>query len=167
MRKLSIITVCYQAADDLRKTMDSVLSQTCCDFEYLIQDGGSTDSTQEAVAKYRPCFSDRGIPFSFFTQKDQGIYDAMNKAADRAEGEWLLYMNAGDTFAAAKVLEEIWKRHIPPEAVILYGDTIELEADGDYLWHSDLKDLDVRCSLCHQSVLIQTSWMRKNPYDLR
>ncbi len=167
MRKLSVITVCYEAADDLRKTMDSVLSQTSCDFEYLIQDGGSTDSTQEIIAKYRPYFFDRGIPFSFFTEKDQGIYDAMNKAAARATGEWLLYMNAGDTFAATEVLTQIWRQEIPTEAVILYGDTIELEADGDYLWHSELKGLDIRCSLCHQSVLIRTSWMRENPYDLR
>ena len=167
MCRLSIVTVCYQAAKDLKQTMDSVLEQTDRDFEYIIQDGKSSDGTVELVQIYRDKFEHSHIPISFVSEKDEGIYDAMNRALPRCRGEWVLFLNAGDCFAESAVLEKIWSRAIPDDVDILYGDTIEMEEYGDFLWQGNMDELNIRCSLCHQSVLIRTKWMQKNGYDLK
>lgn len=96
--KVSIITVCFNASKDLKITLDSVLSQTYTDHEYLVIDGGSQDSTIELLKEYEPHFKKAGIPFRYISEHDKGTYDAMNKGADLAHGEWINYMNAGDSF---------------------------------------------------------------------
>ncbi len=166
MVKLSVVTVCYEAAEDLKSTLDSVLAQTSNDYEYVIQDGASADRTKEVAQEYRDKFSEIGVPLYFYSEPDNGIYDAMNQATIKCSGEWLLFLNAGDCLAEVNVLSRIWEQDIPEDAVILYGDTVEMEQDGNYLWRGNLDELNVRCSLCHQSVLIRREWMIKNPYDL-
>lgn len=87
--KISVVTVCYNAADTIEKTMLSVLNQTHHDIEYIIIDGGSTDGTVEIIRKY----ADR-IAY-WVSEPDKGIYDAMNKGIKVATGEWINFMNAG------------------------------------------------------------------------
>ena len=84
---ISVITVCLNAEKDIEYTIDSVLDQDFTDYEYLIQDGGSDDSTIEIAEKYGKYFENRNIPFRINSEKDTGLYDAMNKAVGRASGE--------------------------------------------------------------------------------
>jgi len=87
---LSIITVCYNPGNDLDETINSVLSQSCQFLEYIIIDGGSKDGTLEKLKK----LNDSRV--KWLSEKDDGIYDAMNKGIHLAKGKWLNFMNAGD-----------------------------------------------------------------------
>ena len=88
--KISVVTVCYNAADTIEKTMLSVLNQTYHDIEYIIIDGGSTDGTVEIIRKY----ADR-IAY-WVSEPDKGIYDAMNKGIKVATGEYIYFLGADD-----------------------------------------------------------------------
>lgn len=97
----SIITVTYNAADTLKATLRSVAEQTCRHYEHLIIDGASTDGTAGLVAA---CPNEL---IRFISEPDRGIYDAMNKGLAEAKGDYVLFLNAGDTFHTPDTLEEI------------------------------------------------------------
>ena len=78
--KVSVITVCYNAEASIGNTLKSVLEQTYKDFEYVIIDGASKDNTLKIVERYKPEFEEKGILLNLISEKDNGIYDAMNKA---------------------------------------------------------------------------------------
>lgn len=90
--KISIITVCYNSCTNIEKTIKSVLSQSYDNIEYIIIDGKSTDGTIEIIQKYSNNID------TFISEPDNGIYDAMNKGIKHSTGEWLMFMNAGDTY---------------------------------------------------------------------
>lgn len=98
MKTISIITVTFNAADTIKRTLDSIAAQTCRDFEHVIIDGGSTDGTMEAVNAYKD--GNPGIQVVAVSESDKGLYDAMNKAIGLAQGEYIIWLNAGDAFAA-------------------------------------------------------------------
>lgn len=87
---ISIITICYNAASDLEKTIKSVAAQKFKDFEYIVIDGQSKDSTLDIIKRNEDVIS------KWVSEPDKGIYDAMNKGIRMAEGDWLIMMNAGD-----------------------------------------------------------------------
>lgn len=94
---LSIITVCFNDLEGLRRTVESVLSQVgSCDFEHLIVDGNSIDGTREYLEQAKG----QGRITDFVSEPDRGIYDAMNKGLRLVKGEWIHFLNAGDTYAA-------------------------------------------------------------------
>ena len=95
---LSIVTVCLNAEQLIGRTIDSVLRQDMDDYEYLIVDGASADRTLAIAESYRPAFDEKGIRYTIVSERDSGIYNAMNKGARLASGEWICYMNAGDAF---------------------------------------------------------------------
>ena len=99
--KYSIITINYNNADGLRRTIESVVSQTYADYEYLIIDGGSTDGSVNAIKEYEDKIS------YWVSEKDGGIYNAMNKGVKVAHGEYLIFMDSGDVFYNDRVLENI------------------------------------------------------------
>lgn len=125
--KISIITICFNAADDLAKTIDSVRQQTFKDYEYIVVDGGSKDSTSDIIKNNQDLIS------KWVSEPDKGIYDAMNKGIKMAEGEWLIMMNAGDIFADSSVLENVFKRDIPETVTFLYGDTLSRHNNGKFM----------------------------------
>ena len=84
MKTISIITVTFNAADTIKRTLDSIAAQTCRDFEHVIIDGGSTDGTMEAVNAYKD--GNPGIQVVAVSESDKGLYDAMNKGLKRATG---------------------------------------------------------------------------------
>lgn len=112
----SIITVCYNNREGLRQTAESVRIQTFKDYEFIVIDGGSTDGSAELLDEYSSIIS-YGI-----SEKDNGIYNAMNKGVAYATGKYCLFLNSGDWFTDKDVLQRIFsQRH---DEDILYGDII-------------------------------------------
>lgn len=98
---LSVITINYNDAQGLKKTMDSVVNQTLKGFEYLVIDGGSTDESPTLIEAYKP-----NIAYSV-SENDTGIYNAMNKGIKAAKGKYLLFLNSGDYLVAPTVFENV------------------------------------------------------------
>lgn len=99
--KFSIITINYNNAEGLRQTLESVVAQTCRDFEHIVIDGGSTDGSVELIHQYASHIS------YWVSEPDHGVYHAMNKGIRVASGEYLNFMNSGDCFHSPRVLEEV------------------------------------------------------------
>ena len=95
---VSIITVCYNSKETISKTIDSLISQSSHNFEYIIIDGGSTDGTIELIKSYEPLFYNKAIPFIWKSKKDDGIYDAMNKGINLSCGTLIALLNSDDWY---------------------------------------------------------------------
>lgn len=161
---LSIITVCYNAQEDLARTVDSVLAQTWKKFEYIVVDGDSTDGTKEYLNVIRSRFAEKGIKFRYVSEKDEGIYDAMNKGTRMAAGHWVMYLNAGDLFANVSVLRNIFADD--PDTQILYGDTLcTYQGQVRRYPAKSLSTLPRQMAFCHQSALIERDVALRFPYD--
>ena len=113
MKKLSVITICYNEPN-LEATCESIVNQTWQDFEWIVIDGGSNKETLDIFEKYKHRIN------KFVSEPDKGIYDACNKGIKLAEGEYLNFMNAGDSFYNSKVLENVVATNSNED--ILYGD---------------------------------------------
>ena len=100
--KITVVTVCYQAENTIEETIQSVLSQEYQDMEYLIIDGKSTDRTMEIVRQHADDSRMRVI-----SEKDTGLYNAMNKGSKEANGEYIIFLNSGDFFADKRVLTDM------------------------------------------------------------
>lgn len=100
LSKISIITVVYNGVENIERTIKNVLSQTYKNIEYIIVDGGSNDGTIDIIRKYEQ-------NIKWISEPDEGLYDAMNKGASLATGEWILYRNCGDYFINHQVLEKV------------------------------------------------------------
>lgn len=112
---ISIITITYNAADTLQPTMDSVASQTWRDFEHIIVDGASQDNTLSIARRYPDV--------RIISERDKGLYDAMNKGIRLAKGDYLIFLNSGDTFHSPTTLEA-YAAAAAKGADIIYGDTL-------------------------------------------
>lgn len=168
-RKVSVITVCFNAEKVIEKTMKSVLAQTYSDFEYIIKDGGSTDRTNQIVQEYKKEFQEKGILFRHIVQEDRGIYDAMNQATDAATGKWLNYMNADDIFWDDKVLERIFGEE-EYSGDILYGDSVceyeFVKGKKEYtLWKGQHQDFS-SMPFSHQACFLRDDFIKKYHYNL-
>lgn len=92
---ISVITVCYNSASTIRRTLDSMLAQTCKDYEYILIDGASKDGTVDILKEYEPRFEGR---MRFISEPDKGIYDAMNKGIKQAKGDLIGLINSDDWY---------------------------------------------------------------------
>lgn len=153
--KVTVITVCLNAREALKKTMINVAIQRYPRLQYIVKDGGSEDGTAELLKTLA------GQNEKWMSCSDDGIYDAMNQAVGEAEGEWIIFMNAGDTFASDDVLTRIFATE--RQADIIYGDVIKNEkvckAEAPHNAH--------RMFFCHQSALVKTSLLKRIPFDTR
>ena len=123
---LSIITINYNNAQGLEKTLKSVLSQTNTQFEHVIVDGASTDNAVEIIQQYEKEATAHGIKVVWVSEKDKGIYNAMNKGIKMANGEYIQILNSGDCLAADTVVNDMLaelKEKKYPE--ILYGNMLK------------------------------------------
>ena len=127
--KLSIITINYNNCEGLRKTLNSVISQTYKDFEWIVIDGGSMDGSRELIEQYQNEMA------YWCSEPDKGIYHAMNKGIAKAHGEYLQFLNSGDALANNIVLSEFINSH--PNVDVIYGNAIFVNEndveDGKYL----------------------------------
>ena len=146
--KISVVTVCYNAVNDIEKTILSVINQTYPNIEYLIIDGGSKDGTMDIVNKYKDKID------VIVSEPDKGIYDAMNKGIDRATGEWINFMNAGDSFALETIVEQIFKIPFLQEIKVVYGDVIK-NSSNKILKASKISSLSHKMPFCHQSAFLK------------
>lgn len=119
--KLSIITVNLNNRDGLKKTIDSVVSQTFRDFEWIVIDGGSTDGSKELIEQYSDHFA------YWVSEPDKGIYNAMNKGIKVAKGEYLQFLNSGDWLCDETALERCFAHGF--DADIAYGDLFFCKGD--------------------------------------
>lgn len=134
-KKITVVTVCFNASETIKSTIESVLNQNYYDFEYVIVDGKSKDDTYKIVESYDKKFEEKNIKYMHNSEKDNGIFDAMNKAANIANGEWIIYMNADDTFYDNSVLSNISK-YLKDNADVVYGNTIRLKKRRSYFCFS-------------------------------
>ena len=116
MPKLSIITICFNDLEGLKKTVESVRAQDFGDMEYIVVDGGSTDGSAEFIRDNAGSFT------KWISEKDKGIYDAQNKGWKMASGEYCLFLNSGDFLADKSVLSSVFS--VAKGSDIVYGDLI-------------------------------------------
>lgn len=161
---VSIVTVCYNAAAGLPMTIESVFNQDFSDYEYIIQDGGSNDSTLSIAESYKPKFEAKGIPFTVISGPDNGIYDAMNKAVSSCSGKWVNFMNAGDCFYNCSVLSDIFSEKTYPAAAVLYGDCVEYEYGRFYLFPKNVQNIKNAMPFSHQSVFARRELLARLPF---
>ncbi len=161
--KISVITVVYNGASHLEDAMLSVINQQYPKTEYIIIDGGSTDGSLDIISKYKDKIS------YFISEKDNGIYDAMNKGLSQSTGDLVCFKNADDIFLPQAFWTAAEAYQINP-AAILYGHTYKIwhgETEKVSLIKSDPKGLAQRTTVDHRSVFIPGNWHRQNLYDLR
>ena len=163
----SIVTVCYNASSLIEKTIKSVLAQDFTDYEYIIQDGGSTDNTLEIVNKFKGDFEMRNIPYIINSGKDNGIYDAMNRAVTYASGEYVIFMNADDCFYSQSVLSEVNKKISGKETLpdIIYGDCIIKELEMYFKFRKCFDLIKDRMPFSHQACFTKRSLLLANPLN--
>lgn len=117
--KVSIVTATYNSAHTLRDTLESVLRQTYNNIEYIIVDGLSTDGTIDIIRQYEPLFNGK---LKWVSEKDEGLYDAMNKGIRMATGDVVGTLNSDDYFTSHDVVESFVSEFNDPSLVAVYGD---------------------------------------------
>jgi glycosyltransferase involved in cell wall biosynthesis len=150
----------------LKITLQSVLEQTSSIFEYVVVDGGSTDGTFDLLMEYSSKFQELGIPFRFVSEHDKGTYDAMNKGASLAKGEWVNYMNAGDSFYSRSTLEDFFSNSILSQCGVIYGDTFQIYDFGSGVAKKcDYEKDNKVMPFCHQSCFVKAELMRQYKFN--
>ena len=165
---ITVITVCYNDADNLKRTIESVLSQSSYDFEFIIKDGGSTDNTRSIVEGYNNRL-ERLRSFKYVCSKDKGIYDAMNVATGMASGEWINYLNAGDQYYDANVIKDLSEFLYKTEADVIYGDVKKCYKNKSKIVYvtEDKEFLKRGMYFNHQASFVRRSLALSNPFNLK
>lgn len=155
--RYSIITINYNNKKGLNYTIKSVVCQSCNDYEFIIIDGGSSDGSVDVIKEYAT-----NIAY-WVSEKDNGVYHAMNKGVAKAKGDYLIFMNSGDCFHSPEALNAVEQY----QEDIVCGKIIK----GESTWPSghnkptiSLVDL-MRGSLPHQAMFIKRELLVKHPYD--
>ena len=158
MPKLSVITVNYNDAAGLQRTIESVIGQSFRDFEFIIIDGGSTDGSVDVIKSYADHID------YWVSEPDGGIYAGMNKGLRQARGEYLNFMNSGDCYHSSDVLQEIFD--LRQTADIITG--IHAENGAENIGRNGITMFDLyRCAVDHQASFIRRELHLRHPYDER
>ena len=168
--KFSIITVTYNAGKVLEDTIQSVISQTYRNIEYILIDGGSKDNTLQIVSKYRKHIS------KVVSEPDQGLYDAMNKGIRLATGDYLCFLNAGDELHENETLQKmVHSLHTQELPDVIYGETAIVDNQGHFLHmrrlsapeHLNWKSFKQGMLVCHQAFFARRELAIHYLYDLQ
>lgn len=153
---VSVITVCYNSAHLLQRTIKSLRLQTYSEIEYIVIDGASKDNTKQIIKE------NQDIINLWISEPDNGLYYAMNKGLDLANGDYVIYINAGDMFSSPDTLEKVFANH-QDDVDIYYGDTMILAENQKEIGSRRLnppKQLTKNSfrwgmTVCHQSIFIK------------
>lgn len=184
--KISVVTITYNAGRTLQRTLESVRRQTCHELEHIIIDGASKDDTVAIAERYR-----QQCPFDVVVQSepDRGLYDAMNKGLQKATGDYIVFLNAGDSLYAPDTIQTVVKSAQNADSqsfsdassscaslpAVIYGDTAITDGEGRFLhlrthrppehlsWHSFRQGMLV----CHQAFYARLDIARQIPYQLK
>ena len=158
--KYSIITINYNNQKGLRQTIESVVGQLCTDYEYIVIDGGSTDGSVDVIKKYTDYLA------YWVSEKDRGIYHAMNKGVAHAKGDYCVFMNSGDCFFSRDVLKRLKSLDLSEDVVV--GNVVS-SVDNKIIPTMAKRELSLyhlySGSIPHQAAFIRTSLLREFPYD--
>ena len=166
--KVTIVTVTFNCKNVIEETLLSVINQSYKDIEYIIIDGGSNDGTLEIINKYSSQIS------KIVSEPDKGIFDAMNKSLQYCNGEYVIFINAGDKFVNTDVLTTLFKDKVYT-ADLLYGDTYTqsefgyklIKANAIYSQKHNSKDLVFKSQgICHQSLFTKLHILKNIGFDL-
>ena len=164
MPKLSIITVTLNDSKGLKKTIESVVSQTFTDYEYIVIDGGSTDGSVEIIKQYAEKIT------YWISEPDKGVFQAMNKGIQRANGDYCLFMNSGDCIYSQNTLYNIFSKQKEYDVDFMVGSAIIVTSRNKKV-RIKIPPLKITAKhliaapLCHQSTFIKTNILKLNPYD--
>ena len=180
MIRITYVTITYNAAAVLQRTLDSVMAQDYPDITHLIVDGASTDGTLEMVNDYiaRSNEADNGHKVLITSEPDHGIYDAMNKGLRSLDGDYVCFLNAGDFLPAPDTVSRIVSALESAESggqlpAVLYGDTDIVDSEGRFLHHRRLtppehltwKSFRHGMLVCHQAFYARTDFAIATPYN--
>lgn len=165
---VTIVTVCFNAENVLEKTLISVLSQTYRPLEYIIKDGVSTDDTLNIIDKYKPQFIEKGIQLKFMSEKDNGIFDAMNRSMILAEGKWINFMNADDIFCDSNVIVKVFENSsIDDEIKVIYGNALRKKHFGIRQLNGCSPEMTLtKMPASHQAIFVDIEEMKTHPFNL-
>ena len=175
---ITYVTITYNAAQVLQRTLDSVLQQDYPDIVHLIIDGASTDGTIQLIDDYvqRSNAADNGHRIQVTSEPDHGIYDAMNKGLRSLDGDYVCFLNAGYFLPApdtvSKIVASVSQGDLP---AVLYGDTNIVDGEGRFLHHRRLappenltwKSFRHGMLVCHQAFYARTDYAIATPYNLQ
>ena len=162
---ITVITVCFNEENTLEDTVRSVLSQSYTDFEYIIKDGGSTDNTLKIAGGFKRSFKEKGISYRIVSEKDGGLYDAMNAAAAMAQGDFVCFMNSGDLFFDCDVLKNVFEGRDYGKTDLIYGDAVEIEFGEYYFFRKCPELIEERMPFNHQTVFARKTLLEEMPFD--
>ena len=185
MIRITYVTITYNAAKVLQRTLDSVLQQDYPNIVHLIIDGASTDDTLKLVDDYiaRSNAAENGHRIQVTSEPDKGIYDAMNKGLRSLDGDYVCFLNAGDFLptpdTVSKIAEAATNTHHPSPntqlPAVMYGDTDIVDGEGRFLHHRRLsppehltwKSFRQGMLVCHQAFYARTDFAIATPYDMQ
>lgn len=177
--RFTVVTCTYNAGRTVKTTLDSVMGQTWRNVEHIIMDGASADGTVEMAESYKAESDamDCGHEVVVVSEPDNGLYDAMNKALGRATGDYVVFMNAGDSYPSPHTLGDIAASvgTVSELPAVLYGDTDLVNKEGRFVAHRRLtpprrltwKSFRHGMLVCHQAFYARADIARAVPYDLR
>lgn len=163
MKKLSMVTICFNAEKVLEKTILSVLNQTQPIYEYILIDGASTDRSYEIIKSYQKCFEEKGIRYICLSEKDKGISDAFNKGIERATGDLVGIINADDELmenACERLIDYAEKN----PADVYYADAIWIDQENCLEYVSRPKTHDMSQLLYYMPMVHSSVFVTRDTY---
>ena len=164
--KISIITVCYNEEKNIASTIESVLNQTSQDYEFIICDGESKDRTVEISQSYISDFEKKLVNYKIFSEEDGGIYSGMNNGISRVNGDYVIFMNAGDRFYNEEVIKVVTELVGEDRPEVIYGDCQIIDRGACYTVRANHNDLCNNMSICHQSIFVRADVIKENKFDI-
>lgn len=156
---ITVVTICYNAENDIEKTILSVINQKNCEIEYIIVDGASTDGTMTIVNRYREHIS------KIISEPDHGIYDAMNKGIKLATGDWISFMNAGDAYNNCEAVSTLLNM-VESSTVIAYGDYNSVFRECKKIRKPyPLVQMNKRMCFGHPSTFVKSTYHKQHLFD--
>jgi glycosyltransferase involved in cell wall biosynthesis len=161
---ISLVTVCYNAEKLLAETLQSAINQSYKNIELVIVDGNSKDHTLEVAKRFQSHIG------TLISEPDKGIYDAMNKGIKAAKGDWIYFLNAGDSLINEHILDEVFNSTIPFDCLFIYGkvQTLNEPTGVNYIAGEKVAFTDFfsKYPICHQATFTnKNAFLQFGYYD--